>query len=215
VSSVLSFPSAPAASTRGGASANAWGSEPRLDKLSLQGPSEIGGVLIDVVSGIQPERTLWLESFKDAVFNYKFYGLGRNGTCRDEFWYSCEYLFNVRSYLPSTWQGGRVIREVAEDETGKRRNRVVRIPDDVLMFQCLDQHWSYFDFRMSLESFCKRLKAERRGLLERNWPQVARYLHLNHLTFESCAATLTYPSEPDQLTDLLYSSRTSRLAVAA
>ena len=187
-------------------SPRAFGGHHRLDKLDL---------VVDVTSDIQPERTLWLASIQDAAHIYKFYGLGANGTSRDEFWYATEWFFHVRSDRPETWQAARVLREVVfDEELGRRANRVTRIPDNVLKFQCLDVLWQHLSFPIDLETFTRRLKAERRSLLRKNWNQVREYLRLDR-TFAECAETLTCPSSPDELTNLLYSSRTSSLAVAA
>ncbi len=196
-------------------SAHGFGGHHRLDKLNLAGPSLIGDDLVDVTSDVQPERTLWLASIQDAAHNYKFYGLGSNGTSRDEFWFAVEWFFRVRSDRPETWRAARVMREVVKDEAlGRRVNRVVRIPDDVLRFQCLDVLWGMLRFPIDLQTFCRRLKAERRDLLRKNWAQVRKHLRLDR-TFAECEATLVCPSSPDELTDLLYAPRVRSLAVAA
>lgn len=193
---------------------NAFGGHRRLDKCDLQGPSLLDDILVDVTSDTEPERTLWTSVIADAVNQFIFWGLGRNGTSAQEFWHSVEYLFRVRSDRPETWSAARVVREeVFDDATGQRVNRVVRLDDDVLKFMCLDVLWGMLRFPIDLETFLRHLKAERRVLLQRNWSQIRAYLHLQ-LTYAECAETLTCPASPDELTDLIHSVRT-RLAVAA
>jgi hypothetical protein len=213
--STIQFPVSTAPAAKGGMSHRAFAGRPRLDKLSLSGPSEIGGINFDVCSDVQPERLLWLESFKDACFNYSAWGLGKNGTSKPEFLHAVSYFFYTRSYLPESWRQARFLREVAVDEaTGKRVNRVVRLDDNVLMFMCLDAHWPYFDFKMSLDSFTRRLKAERKRLIEQNWRQVAAYLRINRPIIE-CIDALVCPSDPAELEHVLYGDCTSELTVAA
>ena len=88
------------AAGRGGMSANALGGHDRLDKLDLSGPSQVGGKLLDVASNFQPERLLWLSTIQDALNYYLEFGLGRNGTTIDEFWFVAEYLLNVGALIP-------------------------------------------------------------------------------------------------------------------
>lgn len=194
---------------------NAFGHHTRIDKCDLQGPSLMDDVLVDVASDVQPERTLWTSVIASAANDFLMFGLGRNGSTRDEFWFSVEFFYHTRASKPETWQAARVQREVVFDETlGRRVNRVQRIPDEALQFMCLDRLWGLLCFPVDLETFLRRLRAERSKLLSRNWQQVSRYLRLDR-TFAECEATLVCPSSPDELTDLLYAPRVGSLAVAA
>ena len=78
-------------SNRGGMAKNSFGGHTRLDKCNLQGPSMLGSQLFDVMSGVEPERVLWVQTILDSCNNYLFYGLGRNGTSAEEFWFACEF----------------------------------------------------------------------------------------------------------------------------
>ncbi len=206
-------PSAPSAS-RGGMCANAFGGHERLDKCNLQAPSLLGDVLYDVVSGVPGERTLWGRVLADAINNYLFFGLGRNGTTPREFWYSCEFLFVCRSSVPETWLDGKHVREVYEDADGIRRTHRQTIDDAVLQTMCIDAIWSLGEWPMPLDVFTDQLKAERGALLRRNWPQVRKFLHLEGLTYAECEQALTCPRTPDELASVLRHERAD-LAVAA
>ena len=196
-------------------SANAFGGHHRIDKCNLQGPSLLGGVEYDVVSNTPGERTLWVNVIADSVNSYLIFGLGRNGSVASEFFYACEFLFNVRAFKPETWLPARIMRDTYVDEqSGRCVTRVQEIPDALLKATCLDSLWDSLRFAMPLDTFTNRLQAERRQILWRNWSQVSRYLNLNQ-SFASCEAALICPSTPEELTGLLYSSRISGLAVAA
>lgn len=179
-------------------SANAFGGHARLDKCNLQGPSLLGGVLLDVVSDTPGEVTLWCSVIKDAVDKYLFFGLRRNGPKREEFWSACEFLFNVRASKPETWQDAR--------EQG--------ISDELLKFMCLDSISSYINLGMPLDVFINKLQAERKALLQKNWQQVAAHLNL-YQDYSECEAALVAPETPDTLTDLLYTMHSTEMAVAA
>ena len=169
--------STPPAAKRGGMSPNSFGGHTRLDKCNLQRSSKFGDVDYDVVSDMPGVRTLWVGVIKDAVQQYLFFGLGRNGPTREEFWSACEFLFNIRASKPETWQEAKVMREVYYDEDlGRRASHVQMLSDDVLRAGCLDSIWANVYFPMTLETFVGRLKAERRNLLQRNWEQVVTFL---------------------------------------
>lgn len=193
----------------------AFGHHTRIDKCDLQGPSLINDVLVDVASGIEPERTLWTSVIAFAANDFLMFGLGRNGSTRDEFWFSVEFFFHTRASRPATWQSSRVQREVIFDEAlGRRVNRVQTIPDEALRAMCLDSIWAHLRFPLSLDTFLRRLRAERSELLSRNWQQVSHYLGL-HRSFAECESVLVCPESPEALSQLLYAPRGGSLAVAA
>jgi hypothetical protein len=207
--------STPPAAKRGGMSRNAFGGHTRLDKCNLRGPSEIDGMLVDVASGISPERTIWCEVVADAVHQFKFYGLGKNGTKRDgsEFWSACKFLFHVRADKPETWMPAKVLRETYYDEDlGRRASHVQTLSDDVLRAGCLDSIWAHLCFPMTLETFVRRLKAERRNLLQSNWKQVVKFLRIPDDAYSM--DMLVCPTGPVELATLLY-VRDAQIAVAA
>src|ERR1017187_6153269 len=119
-----------------GGSTNPFGGLQRLDQLELEGPSVIGDKIIDIISNISPVRTLLVESFKDALNNYLFYGLGNNGTCATEFWSAIEFLYNVRSYWPETWNKDREIIDTYYEE-GKLVEKKIILSDKQLKLMCI------------------------------------------------------------------------------
>lgn len=170
------------------------------------------GVLVDVAC-VSPERHLWCEVIKDAVHQFLFYGLGSNRTTADLFWSACKFLFHVRASKPETWQAARILREVYYDEDlGRRASHVQTLSDDVLKAGCLDLIWAHLCVPMTLETFVRRLKAERRSLLQRNWKQVVSFLGIPD--DEYSMDMLVCPTGPVELATLLY-VRDVQMAVAA
>jgi hypothetical protein len=201
------------AAGRGGMSAHAFGGHDRLDKLDLSGPSQVGGKLLDVASNIQPERLLWLSTIQDAVNNYLEYGLGKNGTTVDEFWFAVEYLLNVRAADPETWKDApRTFAETYyDDHEGRRVTRTVQLTEDNVRGMCLDTAWDHLNFPLALGEFCARLMKERRRLLAHNWAQVARFLALPG-TPADWERALVCPETPEDVEELL-EYRAARKAV--
>jgi len=164
----------------GGMTPGAFGGHGRLDKCVLTGPSMVGEHLYDVVSNAEGERTLWVQVILDAANNYLFFGLGRNGTTAEEFWYACEFLFRVRAAKPETWQSTpQVVSETYLDEqSGRRVTRSTEYSENDIKAMCLDTIWNHLDFPMSLEIFCARLKTERHSIIRANNRQIWDYLAL-------------------------------------
>jgi hypothetical protein len=211
---ILAFGQKGVAARRGGMSKNAFGGHTRLDKLNLQGPSEIDGTLVDVAC-VSPERHLWCSVIADAVQQYLFYGLGKNGTKRDgtEFWSACKFLFHVRASKPETWMPAKVLRETYKDENlGRRASHVQTLSDEVLKAGCLDAILEHLSFPMTLETFVRRLMAERRNLLQSNWKQVITFLGIPDDAYSM--DMLVCPTGPVELATLLY-VRDAQMAVAA
>jgi len=192
------------AAGRGGMSTNAFGNHNRLDKLDLSGPSRVSGEVLDVASNIQPERLLWLSTIQDALNNYLGYGLGRNGTTVDEFWFAAEYLLNVRAADPETWKDApRTYAETYFDDQKRRRvTRTVQLTEDNIRAMCLDTAWDHLVFPLPLGEFCAQLIDERRRLLARNWAQVARFLALPG-TLADWERALIRPEKPEDVEELI------------
>ena len=211
--SSLVLHSTPPARKRGGMSRNAFGGDTRLDKCNLQGPSEIDGTLVDVASGISAERTIWCEVVKDAVNQFKFFGLGKNGPTADSFWSACKFLFLVRADKPETWMPAKVLRETYYDEhLGRRSSHEQILSDEVLRAGCLDSILAHLRFPMTLEAFVRQLKANRRKLLQHNWKQVVSFLDIPDDAYSM--EMLVCPTGPVELATLLY-VRNAQMAVAA
>jgi len=114
---------------------------------------------------------------QNSVFFNKF--LGRNGTSAKEFWFACEFLFVTRASKRQTWQDAHLQRQSYVDEMlGRRVTRTIELSNDQLRSMCLDSIWGLVDFRMPLELFCTRLKAERRKIIRANKRQIWHYLAL-------------------------------------
>jgi hypothetical protein len=192
------------AAQRGGMSANAFGGHVRIDKLDLFGPSLVGGELLDVASNIRPERLLWVSTIRDAVRSYLIFGLGRNGTSAEEFWFAAEYLLNVRAAKPETWKDApRTFAETYYDDQKRRRvTRTVQLTEDNIRAMCLDTAWDHLNFPLALGEFCARLMKERRRLLASNWAQVARFLALPG-TPADWERALVCPETPEDVVELL------------
>jgi hypothetical protein len=166
-------------------SKNPFGGFPRLDKCNLQGPSTIGGEVVDVVSDTPGEITMILETFKDAINNYLFYLIGeQNGTTVEEFFWAAEFLLRVRSDKPETWEGARYMRTVYKDEaTGKRITRAVALTDEQLMMSCADRMYDLTrlpELYGPFEDFVAALREQRRLRLSTNWQQVQELVDLTN-----------------------------------
>lgn len=158
-----------------GMSRNPFGGRDRLDKCNLQGPSLLAGMIVDVVSGTPGERTMITEIFRDAIFNYLFFGLGKNGTSADEFFAAAEFLLRIRASDSSTWKGARYLRETFKDDTGKRVKRTLVFTDEELRSMCADHLWHIGEWPYDFPTFIKQLRETRRQILEENFAQARAY----------------------------------------
>jgi len=202
------------AAGRGGMCSNAFGGHHRLDKCDLMGPSLLGDVLVDVVSGASPERMIWLTSIKDAVQNYLPWGLGKNGTTDDEFWFACEYLFNVRASESETWANApRNITQTYHDESLSRRvTRKVELSEIQVKAMCIDVAWDHLAFPVTLDAFCDELKEERLKIVRKSWGQIRAFLNLPG-SLETWKRALVCPSEPEDVERLLSYRRKRKATV--
>ena len=192
-------------------SKNPVGGYDRLDKCNLQGPSILGGLLIDVFSDVPGERTMICKMFLDDCNNYVNYALAaQNGTSLDQFFYASEFLLRVRASKPETWQGARLMRTTYFDEDlGKRVTRVQALTDEQLKMSCADYLWSLMEMPMEFEDFVAALRAERRKRLQKSLEQVDEFIALmnnpslsrNILHGETIPLKLLSQSPEDILTD--------------
>ena len=182
----------------------------------------LGGELVDVLSGIPGERTVIAETFKDAASNYLFFGLGRNGTSAQEFFYACEWLLRIRASQPETWSGARLMRDTFYDETLKKRvTRTLTLTDDQLALMCADRQWDLLDAPMEFDDFIKELRALRCRIIDENRQQIADFIRLlnsrtvsrNVLRYETIPITLVRQDmdiilsdapDPDDLSRLIH-----------
>jgi len=94
----------PVGNHKAGMSKNPFGGYDRLDKCNLQGPSILGGLLIDVFSDVPGERTMICKMFLDDCNNYvNSPSQRRTAPSLDQFIYASEFLLRVR--LPSRRRG--------------------------------------------------------------------------------------------------------------
>jgi hypothetical protein len=199
--------------SKGGMSKNAFGGKLRLDRLDLMES------LSTNLSGVS---VLYLSTIKDAVHNYLFFALGRNGTSADEFSAACLYFFRIRSFLPDTWEGSKMRRITEVDSEGKRVSKQVEFTDEQLKLMCFDVHYDYSGLgsAMAIDRFLKLLKEERKEILQQNEEQVRAYVEeirakeLDQIGtgqqvplrigFKDDIEILTEPSEPVELARMLY-----------
>ncbi len=145
--------------SKGGMCRNAFGGRLRLDNLNLMEALD---------TNAPQEKVLFLQTITDAVHNYLFFGLGKNGTSAQEFAHACEYLFNVRSFDASTWH----------TESLRRTRSKVDLTDNEYRSMCFDIHYEYSGLStyMTIDRFLSWLKKERKRLLEDNSNQVFGYM---------------------------------------
>jgi hypothetical protein len=182
--------------TRGGMAKNPFGGRPRLDRLDLMECLE---------QNAPQEKVLFLQTITDAIHNYLFSFLGRNGTTAEEFAFACQYLFHVRSTDPSTWS-----EEVKNSDLTPAQIRDM----------CFDTHYEFSGLSslMSMDRFLKQLKETRQNIIEENQSQIFEYLgklyskaceeayngHQLPLPLQDRIQILTQPADPREVASLLY-----------
>jgi hypothetical protein len=78
---------------RGGMCSNPTGGNDRLDRIDF----------MSYASGSDdPYKLLAIAVIVDATSSYLYFGLGKNGTTLDEFWFAAEFFFRTRSDRPET-----------------------------------------------------------------------------------------------------------------
>jgi hypothetical protein len=193
---------------KGGMAANPFGGFPRLDRIDL----------LAFASGTDsPQKMLYLATIKQALAEYLFYGLGRNGTTAAEFYFAHEYFFEVRSTVPETW-GSRIINAVVE-ESGKRRRRIVLLSDSEMGLGCFDVQYgiSQLDKGLPFDRFVTYLEQQRITILTENWDQVRRYLCVTDANEDEMRRELVHPTRVPAKAKRISRSKKSftELAVAA
>lgn len=182
--------------TRGGMAKNPFGGRPRLDRLDLMECLE---------QNAPQEKVLFLQTITDAVHNYLFSFLGRNGTSPDEFAFACQYLFYVRADDPSTWS----------EESIQEGLTPGQIRD-----MCFDTHYEFSGLSslMCMDRFLKQLKETRESIIKENQEQIFDYLgklytkaceeaHNGHqlpLPLQDRIQILTLPQSLREVASLLY-----------
>lgn len=153
---------------RGGMCANPFGGEERIDKIPFEAYLRPGS---------PPETLVFIKVIADAASNYLYFGLGKNGTTIEEFFYSHSYFFKVSSTNKETYELARNIRNVYT----RRGEHVIdkrELSDNELQLMCFDKHFdmSGLDKAMNIETFRKNLLKKRAQILTNNWQQVKGYI---------------------------------------
>jgi hypothetical protein len=201
--------------------ANPMGGSERLDRIDF----------MDFASGTDsPFKLLYLKVISDAVSDYLFFGLGKNGTVPDDFWYATEYFFTCRSYIEDTWSHAKFMRQAYVDETtGKRVSSTLMLSDEELKQTCFDRHYEIAELHklMPIDRFLSWLRTRREEILTENQKQVNDYIDLLQRTaLKSISAgtqigfaldsadrmqVLIKPDSPEQVAELvLYAPRYRR-----
>ena len=200
--------------SRGGSTKNPFGGRQSLATLDLLSNISLG---VDTT----PEKLIYLSVIQDAVQQYLFFGLGKNGTTPDLFFESFNYLFKVRSTNQLTWYPNKYRLQTIVNGNFEY-TKVTRLSDRELRNCCFDMQYQHSGLSkyMSIEKFLARLKTERLHILTNNYDQVEEVvnsiravdikeldvgtqLSLSVLSLD-IISILTYPESPQQLARLLY-----------
>lgn len=155
-------------SRRGGMCSDPFLGKPRLDRLDLRSC---------LPADEPPECLLFLETISDAVSNYLYFGLGRNGTTGYEFFCSYRYFYVVRSDDPLTWESAH-IQMCYETEEGERIRQERELTEEEMKMGCFDVHYdrSGLSRRWRIERFLRSLKTMRLNIVLENQERIQDYL---------------------------------------
>lgn len=190
---------------------NPFGGYGRLDKVEV---TRLAG------GSCEPMALVMRATILEAVGQYLFFGLGRNGTTPDEFVWAHEYLFAIRADQPETWRPAREMKlAYLGPETGRVR-RTLQLNDDELrsMTLCRQYELAGLDRAMDIGRFRRLLSERRRDIVTANRSQINRYLGAlresarSRSEFATTAPgdlveTLVSPSDLGALAGLLYPQR--------
>jgi hypothetical protein len=125
------------------------------------------------------EKLLFLSVIRDAVQQYLFFGLGKNGTTAEGFVESCNYFFKVRSNDQSTWYTNKYRLQILDGCESKREVKVMKLSDTHLRMCCFDTHFQHSGLEkfISMDRFLKHLKYERQTILLTNFSQVEKFIN--------------------------------------
>jgi hypothetical protein len=172
-------------------------------------------------ANVPAERVMYLQTIVDAIHNYLFFGLGRNGTSAEEFAYACQYLFYIRAADPGTWANARIMQVAEQDAKIPGKHNLMRyeLSSAQVRAMCFDTHYEFSGLGrlMPIARFVAMLKAKRATILKENTHQVNQYmLDLNKRRMASAKtadyvpsgldpiAVLTQPKNPSEVARLLY-----------
>lgn len=154
--------------SRGGMCANPFGGEDRIDRINL----------LEYLQPNQPaEKVLFSRVIQDAVSNYLYAFLGKNGTSAEEFFAAWQYFFKVVSTDRKSWDHHRTIKHTYTRQ-GKKITVKRELTDGELQLMCFDKHYalSGLNEHMNVDRFRSQLKAKRLKIVTNNWEQIAAYV---------------------------------------
>lgn len=176
---------------------NPFGGNDRLDRIDF----------MDFASGTDsPFKLLYLKVISDAASDYLFFGLGKNGTVPDDFWYATEYFFTCKSYLEDTWKHAKFMRKAYVDEdTGKRVSSTLMLSDEELKQTCFDRHYEIVELHklMPIERFVSKLEEQRLTILVSNWQQTQTFLNRPFIDEHRLLQALVRPESSHELAECL------------
>jgi hypothetical protein len=147
---------------------SAFGNESRIDRINL---------LEFMDSRRPPIKVLYSFIIQDAVCNYLYAFLGKNGTNTEEFFSAWQYFFNVSSTNKNSWDHNRRIKLIYTHNNQK----VIKnhyLTDSECELMCFDKHYEFSGLseHMHIDKFRAGLKTKRRQILTDNWTQVTCYI---------------------------------------
>jgi hypothetical protein len=198
--------------THDGSDKNPFGGESRVDRINL---------MEFMQPNAPPEKVLYLRIIQDAVSNYLYAFLGKNGTSAEEFFAAWQYFFKVKSTNRTSWDHNRTIKKLYTN-LGQHIIESHYLTDSELQMMCFDKHYDFSGLAelMFIDNFRARLKEKRQRILNDNWMQVIGYvntLYQNELSQiangqqiplqvwdEDLLTILTDPKNPLHLASTIY-----------
>jgi hypothetical protein len=154
---------------RGGMCQNPFGHETRIDRINL---------LEFLEPNKSAHKVLYSCIIQDAVSNYLYAFLGKNGTSTEEFFAAWQYFFKIISTDKAGWDHNRIIKQRYTNR-GQKITNTHYLTDNELKLMCFDKHYEYSGLsnHMNINRFRAGLKTKRRKILTENWEQVTTYIN--------------------------------------
>lgn len=155
--------------SRGGMCSNPFGGADRIDRINL---------LDFLEPNCSADKVLYSCIIQDAVSNYLYAFLGKNGTSAEEFFAAWQYFFKVESTNRVSWDHHRTIKQ-SYIHRGDKITRDRYLTDSELQMMCFDKHYdlSGLSEHMHIDRFRSKLKEKRYKVLSDNLQQVQSYIH--------------------------------------
>lgn len=148
--------------------------ENRLDRINLL---EFGSA---ANSG---GKILYSCIIQDAIYNYLYAFVEKNGISIDEFFSAWQYLFKITSGNKENWNNSRVIKQSYLVE-GKKVTSKHTLTDEDLKLMCFDSHYdcSGMSKHIHIDKFRSKLKEKRKTILTNSWNKVQSYVSSTYQT---------------------------------